>query len=110
MTTVPLPTDDKVMLVLTPYPNKPIMETLPCGDATHFVSVIFNSSHFAVLYCDINSGKVSVFDGRNMPVKLWMDHIFHTCKKYELELVHHVCKCKYVEEKVTGTVGRNILE
>jgi hypothetical protein len=106
MTTVPFPTDDKVMLVLTPYPNKPIMETLPRGDATHFFSVVFISSHFAVLYYNINSRKVSVFDDKNMPVKLWMNHIVHTCKKYELELVHHVCKCKYVEEKVTDTVGR----
>ena len=59
-----------------------------------------------MLYYNINSRKVSVFDVKNMPVKLWMDHIVHTCKKYELELVHHVCKCKYVEEKVTDTVGR----
>ena len=61
MTTVPFPTDDKVMLVLTPYPNKPIMETLPRGDATHFVAVVFDSSQFAVLYYDINSRKVSVY-------------------------------------------------
>jgi len=58
MTTVTFPTDDQVKLVLTPYPNKPIMETLPRGDATHFVSVIFNSNHFAVLYYDIKSCKV----------------------------------------------------
>ena len=48
MATVPFPTDDQVMLVLTPYPNKPIMETLPRGDTTHFY-LLFSTT--VALHC-----------------------------------------------------------
>jgi hypothetical protein len=42
-------TKDRIMMVSTPYPNKPILEILGYGGIMHFVSVVFNMDHFAVL-------------------------------------------------------------
>ena len=60
MSTAPYPTGNQVMMVLTPYPNQPIIETIPRGDATHFVSVALNHEHYGVLYYDITNHKVTV--------------------------------------------------
>ena len=35
MSTAPYPTGNQVMMVFNPYPNQPIIDTVPCGDATH---------------------------------------------------------------------------
>jgi hypothetical protein len=48
MTIPPFKTEDLIMMVSTPYPNKPFLEVLGYGDRTHFVSVVFNMDHFAV--------------------------------------------------------------
>ena len=53
MSTPPFKTKDCVMMVFTPYPNKSITEVLSFGNVTHSVSVVFNSSQFAVLYHNI---------------------------------------------------------
>jgi hypothetical protein len=41
---------DRVKMVFTPYPNNPVTEILSYGDTTHFVSVVWNAQHYAVLY------------------------------------------------------------
>jgi len=56
-------TSDRIMMVFTPYPNKPVNKILPYGDTTHFVSVVYNRLHFAVLYYDIDECTVTVFVG-----------------------------------------------
>ncbi len=49
--TIPLfKTEDWIMMVSTPYPNKPILEVLGYGDTMHFVSDVFNTDHFVMLY------------------------------------------------------------
>jgi hypothetical protein len=68
MSTPPFPTAAKVMMVYNAYPNAPITLILGYGEATHFVSIVLNSSHFAVLYYDIAGRTVSV---------LWSQHDHH---------------------------------
>ena len=53
-------TKDRVTMVFTLYPNKPITAVLSCGNATHLVSVVFNNSHYAVLYYEIVGHTVTV--------------------------------------------------
>jgi hypothetical protein len=56
-------------MVSTHYPIKPILEVLGYGDTMHFVSVVFNMDHFAVLYYDIAKCTLTVFDGLNASIK-----------------------------------------
>ena len=79
------PTDHKVMPVITMYPNSVIhKKTFDVVNTTHFVSVVFAKQHFAVLYYDLAGRTVSVFDGLDMDVKTWSQHISHTLWTYGL--------------------------
>ena len=40
ITTPKYKNSDRVLMVLTPYPNNPVNEIIPFGDMTHFVSVV----------------------------------------------------------------------
>jgi hypothetical protein len=71
-------------MVTTAYPNEQVKEIRPYGSATHFVSVVYNRQHFAVLYYDINGRTVTVFDNLNQKISKWQDHIIHTVKTYGL--------------------------
>ncbi len=53
MTTPNYQTSNQVMIMFTPYPNKPVTEILPYGDRTHFVSVVWYEQLYAVLYYNI---------------------------------------------------------
>jgi len=88
---------DRIMIVFTPYPNKQVNEILPYGSMTHFVSVVYNRQHFAVLYYDINGHTATVFDGLNQKISKWQDHIFHTVKTYELKPPFCSATCKFRE-------------
>jgi hypothetical protein len=70
----------KIKMVLVSTPNEEVHEkkTTTYGDATHFVSPVYASSHFAVLYYDLAEATVTVFDGLNMDIKKWEMHIVHT--------------------------------
>ena len=52
---------------------------------THFVSTVFNSSHFAVLLFDLEACQVTVYDGLPTHLKDWKDHITYILRKYGLE-------------------------
>ena len=73
---------DQVLMVFVPYPNNPVKEMLPYSDTTHFVPVVWNRQHYAVLYYDIDKKSVTVFDGLNQDIRKWQDHIIHTVKTY----------------------------
>ena len=53
MTTPNYQTSNRVMIMFTPYSNKPVTEILPYGDRTHFVSVVWYEQLYAVLYYNI---------------------------------------------------------
>ncbi len=83
----------RVMMVLNPYPNKTInrVKTLPDG-TTHLVTVCFNIIlggilHFAILYYNIQSRTVSVFDRLNNKLYNWRKHAINTIKTYGFEPV-----------------------
>jgi len=82
-------------MVFTPYPNKPVKEILPCGNTTHFVSVVWNRLNYAVLYYDIDECTVTVFDGLNQKISKWQDHIIHTVKTYGLKPPFSSTTCKF---------------
>ena len=66
--------DKKIVMLLCPSPKAVIDEehVLPYGDnATHSVSSVYDSSHFAVLYYDLYECTVTVFDGLNMDLRKW---------------------------------------
>jgi len=73
---------DQVLMVFVPYPNNPVKEMLPYSHTTHFVPVVWNRQHYAVLYYDIDKKSVTVFDGLNQDIRKWQDHIIHTVKTY----------------------------
>ncbi len=69
MTIPPFKNEDWIMMISTPYPSKPILEVLCYGATTHFVSVVFKTDHFAVLYYDIAKCTVTLFGGLNYTIK-----------------------------------------
>ncbi len=96
---------DRVLMVFTPYPNKPVNEILPYGSMTHFVSVVWNHQHYAVMYYDINKCSVTVFGGLNQDIRKWQDHIIHTVKPYGLKPLFSSASCEfrynvYVDERI----------
>ena len=105
ITTPNYKSSNRVLLVFTPYPNKPVSAFLPYGNITHFVSVVWNDSHYAVLYYDIDECTVTVFDGLNYDIRNWQEHIIHTVKTYGLKPLFSSATCKfqydvYVDERV----------
>jgi hypothetical protein len=86
------PMDHKVMPVFTPYPNAHVSKILSYGDSTHFVSVVYNRLHFAVLYYDIAGRTVTVYDGLNYDVDAWGPHVVHTILTYGLASVQEYTK------------------
>ena len=66
--------------------NEPIHEILPYDSSTtHFVSVVFNKSHFVVLYYNnLVDQTVLVFDCLRYDLKNWSGHIVSTIKRYGL--------------------------
>jgi hypothetical protein len=84
----PFKTDHQVMMVLTTYPGnkEQIKDVIDYGDAMHFILVVYSSSHYAVLYYDIEQCTVTVYDGLKYCITEWQDHIIHTIKMYELQL------------------------
>jgi hypothetical protein len=86
---------DRLMMVFTPYPNKPVNEILPYGKMTHFVPVVCNRLHFAVLNYDIDEHTVTVFDGLNQKIIKWQDHFILTVKTYGLKPQFSSATCKF---------------
>ena len=103
------PMDHKIMPVFTPYPNAHVSKILPYGDNTHFVSVVYNRSHFAVLYYDIAGRTVIVYDGLNYDVDTWGPHVVHTIQTYGLASVQEYTKVIDKNEH-TDDFGRKIKE
>ncbi len=99
MSISPFKTEDWIMMISTPYPNKSNLEVLGYGDTTHFVSDVFNMDNFAVLYYDIAKCTATVFDGLNASIKNRQDHIIHTIKLYGMRCHLHV---------VCASIGRNL--
>lgn len=98
--------DHKLMMVYCPYPNSEIKNVLFIREnVTHLVSVALNSSHYAVLYYDLQGKTVSVFDGLNMKITNWQQHIIHTLKEYGIEGIDTVTKCAYRVEKLMNQDG-----
>ena len=52
---------------------------------THFVSTVFNNSHFAVLLFDLEARQVTVYDGLPTDLKDWKAHITYILRKYGVE-------------------------
>ncbi len=95
-------------MVSTPYPNKPILEVLGYGATMHFVSFVFNTDHFAVLYYDIAKCTVTVFDGLNYTIKYWQDYVIHTIKLYGMQMPLARSVCGYWEKlAMMNTVPEN---
>ncbi len=88
VSTPPFKTDHWVMMVLTPYPGnkEPIKEVIDYQVMVHFVSVVYNASHYTVLYYDIARCTVTVYDGLNYCITKWQDHIVHKINMYGLQL------------------------
>ncbi len=92
----PYRNDHRIMMVYCPYPSGDIKEVLPIQqNATHFVSVVFNAGHFAVLYYDIMGRTVSVFDGLNWSITNWEKHIVRTIKEYGLKPLSSQVKSEF---------------
>ncbi len=106
MTIPPFKNEDRIMMVFTPYPNKPILEFLSYGATMHFVSVVFNTDHFGVLYYDIAKCTVTVFGGLNYNIKNWKDHIIHTIKLYGMQMQLARSMCEYQEKLGHDEYGR----
>ncbi len=52
---------------------------------THFVSTVFNHSHFAVLLFDIEARQVIVYDGLPCRLAKWVSHISNILRKHGLQ-------------------------
>ncbi len=97
---------DRVMMVFYMYPKRQVMEILPYDNAMHFVSVVFHKQHYAVLYYNIANHSVTVFDGLNMDIQKWQDHVIHTVKTYGLQSPNASVDCEFWEEVEVDKHGR----
>jgi hypothetical protein len=95
MTTPNYQSSNRMMMVFTPYPSKPVTEILPRGDTMHFVSVVWYEQHYAVLYYNVEKCSVTVFDGLNVDIRKWKDHIIHTVKTYGLQSPLSSAACEF---------------
>jgi len=68
------------------------------GNATHFVSVAFNHSHFVVLYYNIRDRKVTVYDGLRMSMDSWAAQIIGTIKLYGFKPPDAKCRQEMSEQ------------
>jgi hypothetical protein len=97
---------DRVMMVFCTYPKRQVMEILPYGNATHFVSIVFHKQYYAVLYYNIANCSVTVFNGLNMDIHKWQDHGIHTVKTYGLQSPNAYVDCEFWEEVKVDKHGR----
>lgn len=76
-----------VTMIRTPHPHAKITESevVVLDGISHFVSVAYAKSHFAVLLYDIENREVTVYDGLNYSLKTWQFHITYTLRKYGLQ-------------------------
>jgi hypothetical protein len=74
-------------MIRTPHPGAEVTESdvVSMNGMTHFVSVAYAKSHFAVLVYDIEGRAVMVYDGLNFGAQTWMLHVTHTLRKYGLQ-------------------------
>ena len=95
-------------MVLCPTPKAVIDEehVLPYGDATHFVSPLDDSNHFAVLYYDLYECTVTVFDGLNMDLGKWKKHIVRTLKTYGIKPLDATCKAILITSTTKDTTKK----
>ncbi len=56
---------------------------------------MWNDSHYAVLYYDIDERTVTVFDCLNKDIRNWQEHIIHTVKTYGLKLIFSSATFKF---------------
>ena len=64
--------------------TKADMETF--DQVTHFVSTVYNRSHFTVLLFDLEAHQITVYDGLPCHLKKWQQaHISYILKKYGLQ-------------------------
>mgnify|MGYP006866423466 FL=1 len=85
--------ENRIMLVArTSYlPPKTPNDILHHGNATHLVSVAYNSSHFVVLEYDILNREVIVYDGLRWSIDNWAKQIITTIKLFGFKV--HNAKC-----------------
>jgi hypothetical protein len=84
VSTPPFKTPHKVKMAITPCPKDEVTDILNYGDSTHFVSAVFHKNHFVVLYYNIVIHSVTVFDGLDMSISNWQNHILHTIRIFPL--------------------------
>jgi hypothetical protein len=102
----PYTNDHRILMVHCPYPSAQIKTVLAIpNDCTHFVSLVLNAGHFAVLYYDLRAKSISVFDGLNWKVDNWQKHMIHTLKSFGLESIDDDPKCVFTEK--TEKYGAN---
>ncbi len=70
------------------------------------MSVVFHKQHYAVLYYNIANRSVTVFDGLNMDIQKWQDHVIHTVKTYGLQSPDASVDCQFWEEVKLDKHGR----
>ena len=71
----------------------------------HFVSTVYDRSHFAVLLFDLEARHVTVYDGLPCNLKKWENHISYILWKYGLQDYKDMPK----NEMTTGTDGDELL-
>jgi hypothetical protein len=74
-------------IVCPGVPNVPMTkaDVKSFDQVTHFVSTVYNESHFAVLLFDLEARQVTVYDGLPCHLKKWEAHVIYILRKYGLE-------------------------
>ena len=72
---------------------------------THFVSTVYDRSHFAVLLFDLEVHCVTMYDSLPCDLKKWENHISYILWKYGLQDYKGMPK----NEMTTGTDGDKLL-
>ena len=72
---------------------------------THFVSTVYNPSHFTALLFDLEAHQVTVYDGLPCRLKKWEAHITYILQKCDLQDYKDMPQVNLS----TGTDGEEVL-
>ena len=74
-----------VQVITCHFPSAAVMEhqlKTVHNNTGKLLLVAFSSNHFAVLEFNLTKRTVSVFDGLNLNITQWKDHVVHTLREY----------------------------
>ena len=100
-----------VKVITCHFPTATVMEhqvTKVDDGITKLLLVAFSSNHFAVLEFNLLKKTVSVFDGLNLSINQWKDHVIRTLREYGIMHLTAIPKATYTTNRDGKSVTQRL--